>query len=508
MRAFGQRPVAFGDPARPPRCHGAAARAGIAGPRYGFTRLVPRRADSGVRRPAGAATRAGAARSLSACALLYEPQRSRLYHPPVPTPTPTVRVATSARPRGARRPPRRPLRLAPRPRGRRGPGLPRGRERLHRRAARPPRAPARDAGRRVPGPGRRDRHERALPQGRVVVLQPHRRGPRLPHPLPPQGQHGCAGAGPARRERARRGPGVPGRRRPRRQPGHPLLAYSFEHAGDEQFHVRVLDLETGDHLPDAIEGTSYGLEWSADGQHLLYTTLDAALRPYRLFRHRLAPTRPTTCCSGRRPTRPSTWRSPGRPTRRSWCCTCTAWCRARSTCCPAATSRPGCGSSSRARRASSTASSTTTAGCSSWPTTGGRTSGSSARRWTRRARAPGRSSWPRPRAPDRDVPGVPAARRAARPGRRGDPPAHPRLADGDVHVVVEDEPVHPWRSVRTSSSTPTSSATRTPRSRRRGARSTTTCSGASGRSSSRIRCAATTRPASSRSGSGRPPRTG
>ena len=65
------------------------------------------------------------------------------------------------------------------------------------------------------------------------------------------------------------------------------LAYSFEHAGDEQFLVRVLDLETGEHLPDAIEGTSYGLEWSADGQHLLYTTLDAALRPYRLYRHRL-----------------------------------------------------------------------------------------------------------------------------------------------------------------------------------------------------------------------------
>ena len=66
-----------------------------------------------------------------------------------------------------------------------------------------------------------------------------------------------------------------------------FVAYSFEHAGDEEFHVRIRDLETGEHLADELHGTSYGLEWSADGRQLLYTTLDPARRPHRLQRHRL-----------------------------------------------------------------------------------------------------------------------------------------------------------------------------------------------------------------------------
>jgi len=69
-------------------------------------------------------------------------------------------------------------------------------------------------------------------------------------------------------------------------PDHRLLAYAVDVSGDEQFTVRVLDLETGEHLPDVIEGTDYGLEWDGSGA-LFYTTVDEALRPYRLHRHAL-----------------------------------------------------------------------------------------------------------------------------------------------------------------------------------------------------------------------------
>ena len=47
------------------------------------------------------------------------------------------------------------------------------------------------------------------------------------------------------------------------------------------------DLTTGEHLPDIITPTGYGAAWSADENHLFYTTLDAAHRPWKLWRHRL-----------------------------------------------------------------------------------------------------------------------------------------------------------------------------------------------------------------------------
>ena len=70
-------------------------------------------------------------------------------------------------------------------------------------------------------------------------------------------------------------------------PDHSLLAYAIDRSGDELYTIRVLDLETGEHLPDVIEGAYYGLEWSASGEHLFYTTVDEAHRPWRLHRHRL-----------------------------------------------------------------------------------------------------------------------------------------------------------------------------------------------------------------------------
>jgi len=69
-------------------------------------------------------------------------------------------------------------------------------------------------------------------------------------------------------------------------PDHRLLAYAVDTSGDELFTVRVLDLETGEHLPDVIEDAYYGLEWSGRDA-LFYTTVDDAYRPYRLHRRAL-----------------------------------------------------------------------------------------------------------------------------------------------------------------------------------------------------------------------------
>ena len=66
-----------------------------------------------------------------------------------------------------------------------------------------------------------------------------------------------------------------------------LLAYSTDFAGDERFTLRVKDLVTGQTTADEIPGTFYGCAWSADGSALFYTTVDAAWRPYRVWRHQV-----------------------------------------------------------------------------------------------------------------------------------------------------------------------------------------------------------------------------
>jgi oligopeptidase B len=66
-----------------------------------------------------------------------------------------------------------------------------------------------------------------------------------------------------------------------------LLGYSTDFAGDERFTLRVKDLVTGQITADEIPGTFYGCAWSADGSALFYTTVDAAWRPYRVWRHQV-----------------------------------------------------------------------------------------------------------------------------------------------------------------------------------------------------------------------------
>jgi oligopeptidase B len=70
-------------------------------------------------------------------------------------------------------------------------------------------------------------------------------------------------------------------------PNHRLLAYSVDYDGDETYTIHVLDLATGKLRSDEIPNTYYSLEWAADNATFYYTVLDAAKRPYKVFRHSL-----------------------------------------------------------------------------------------------------------------------------------------------------------------------------------------------------------------------------
>ncbi len=70
-------------------------------------------------------------------------------------------------------------------------------------------------------------------------------------------------------------------------PNHQLLAYSVDFEGDEMYTIRVKSLASGELLADEIPNTYYSLEWAADNETFFYAVLDEALRPYKIFRHRL-----------------------------------------------------------------------------------------------------------------------------------------------------------------------------------------------------------------------------
>jgi oligopeptidase B len=64
-----------------------------------------------------------------------------------------------------------------------------------------------------------------------------------------------------------------------------LLAYSVDFDGDELYQLRIRDLARGTDLPERIEGTYYGLAWSADSRSLLYVVTDTQYRPHEVRRH-------------------------------------------------------------------------------------------------------------------------------------------------------------------------------------------------------------------------------
>lgn len=69
------------------------------------------------------------------------------------------------------------------------------------------------------------------------------------------------------------------------------LAYSVDVEGTEIYTVYIKDLTNQAIYPEAIENTyssvyfHIGVEWADDSETIFYLTLDAAERPYRLFRH-------------------------------------------------------------------------------------------------------------------------------------------------------------------------------------------------------------------------------
>ncbi|MDT8304592.1 MAG: S9 family peptidase [Anaerolineae bacterium] len=70
-------------------------------------------------------------------------------------------------------------------------------------------------------------------------------------------------------------------------PDHRLLAYSIDTSGAEQYTVFFKRVEDGTLLRDQIENTSYSAEWAADSSTFFYTTKDAAMRDFQVWRHRL-----------------------------------------------------------------------------------------------------------------------------------------------------------------------------------------------------------------------------
>ena len=64
-----------------------------------------------------------------------------------------------------------------------------------------------------------------------------------------------------------------------------LLAYSTDEVGNERYTLRVLNLDTGEHLPTTVSDAYYSLAWANDNKTLFYDRVDDATRPYQLYRH-------------------------------------------------------------------------------------------------------------------------------------------------------------------------------------------------------------------------------
>jgi len=70
-------------------------------------------------------------------------------------------------------------------------------------------------------------------------------------------------------------------------PAQHLMAWATDTTGAELHTLRIRDLNTGEVLPEVIEGVYYGLAFASDEETLFYTRPDAAMRPYQLWRHHL-----------------------------------------------------------------------------------------------------------------------------------------------------------------------------------------------------------------------------
>ncbi len=70
-------------------------------------------------------------------------------------------------------------------------------------------------------------------------------------------------------------------------PSQQILLFGTDFSGDEVYTLRFKDLKTGQTLPDQVTGAYYTVAWAADNKTVFYTVVDAAKRPYKVFRHTL-----------------------------------------------------------------------------------------------------------------------------------------------------------------------------------------------------------------------------
>lgn len=64
-----------------------------------------------------------------------------------------------------------------------------------------------------------------------------------------------------------------------------LLAYAVDVTGDERFHLRVRDIDSGEVIDDSVTDIGYGVGWARHGTHVFYTRLDEAWRSHEVWRH-------------------------------------------------------------------------------------------------------------------------------------------------------------------------------------------------------------------------------
>ncbi len=70
-------------------------------------------------------------------------------------------------------------------------------------------------------------------------------------------------------------------------PDHRYLALLVDTNGYEDFALQVIDLSTGEMLPDTVTPVGFGLAWASGSGTLFYTTTDEAKRSNAVHRHRL-----------------------------------------------------------------------------------------------------------------------------------------------------------------------------------------------------------------------------
>jgi oligopeptidase B len=66
-----------------------------------------------------------------------------------------------------------------------------------------------------------------------------------------------------------------------------LLAFAVDTIGRRQYTIHFKNLETGDVLEDNIPNTTGSVTWANDNTTIFYNVKDEALRPYKVFRHKL-----------------------------------------------------------------------------------------------------------------------------------------------------------------------------------------------------------------------------